>query len=335
MSINEKKAFFGKAIKEETRISSSSGGIFPVLACEIINNKGYVWGAAFEGIGVKHRCVSDIKDLNIIQRSKYVQSDIKEVYKQILSQLKSGKSVLFSGTACQINALDTFLNKKVNTDKLLLIEIVCHGVPSPKVWEKYLEQLSNERNKSIEDITNIQFKYKDNKQYSWDHPGFLVEWNADVKYIDYSNNTWYENGFLGNLFVRPSCHRCVFKNFNTNADIIIGDFWGCKKIYPEFFDSKGVSILFTNSLKGNNFLNKCKDKIELHEISIKEAIAYNERICNSSIASRNRKKFWNSFLNMEALPTDNSNYSEIIEKYTRISFLERVSRKIKRILKKL
>lgn len=326
--------YCGKNINKNEQLSSASGGIFPILAKKVISEGGVVWGASFDGINVVHDFVDNIDSLKRLQRSKYVQSDNSKSYITILEQLKKGRKVLYSGTPCQVNGLYMFLkSKKQDISKLILVEVVCHGVPSPAIWQNYISKLSEENGKSVSDITDIQFKYKDDRNYFWNHPGFYVEWD-DKSFVDYSNHTWYENGFLGNLYVRPSCHECSFKKYNTYSDLIIGDFWGCDQLIPEKFDKNGISIVFSLTEKGDRIIQSCSEELVLEKIPESVATKFNSRIYFSAKASNKRKKFWDEYKIIQ----DNASNDEInmlVENCIRESIFQKHIRIIKLAIKQL
>ena len=229
-----KAEFYGMKSRDvNTQINSASGGVFPELAKLFLSDSnGFVWGATFdENFYVVHKCIDSKQHLDNLCRSKYVQSNLTGVYKEVKKQLQNGKRVLFTGTPCQTTALKNFIGK--NDDNLYLVDIICHGVPSPEVWQEYLTELSEEYSEKKEDICSVCFKYKDGAR-KWTHPGFLVKWEDGKEYIDFSNNTWYENGFLNNLYVRPSCHICKFKSLSSISDLTIGDFWGMQRTGTRF-----------------------------------------------------------------------------------------------------
>lgn len=260
-----------------------------------------------------------------MRRSKYVQSFIdKSLYVQIREKLREKETVLFTGTPCQCLALRNFLRKPY--DNLYIVDIVCHGVPSPMIWNLYLDDLCNAYGKKREDIIDIQFKYKDGVKYFWKHPGFKILWKDGTEYLDYSNHTCFENGFLSNLFVRPSCHHCKIKNLTSKSDISIGDFWGVEFQKPNFFDNNGVSIALLNTDKGKEIFEKIKERFYIEKISIEDAIKYNKRICESSPVNKNRKKFFKQL--------NENNLDELVSKLSRTkqSPLRKVIRKGKTVI---
>ena len=308
----EKALFYAARNKDiEIQRSSSSGGVFTAFAESIIENKGYVFGGGWKNNSVSPIEIKNKTELESVRRSKYVQSNCVGIYKKIEEKLKQGNEVLFTGTPCQVNALSRYINPSLKKN-LYLIELVCHGVPSPNVWKKYIQLLNRKFNKQNKAIKFIQFKYKDGKKYYWNHPGFRIVWDDDTEYVDFSNNTWYENGYLGNLFVRPSCYNCHFKQLATKADITIGDFWGCEKLYPDFFDKNGVSVIAVNSLKGKQMFNNVQNNLYFIQISKEDAIKYNQRFIRSTKPSVKSKKFWKEYLNKQERDSMSYDYVETL-----------------------
>lgn len=274
------------------RISSSSGGVFPIFAYELVKQNYYVVGAAYNSEWqVEHVIVNNENGVKTLLRSKYVQSHIGDIYDKIKELLLNGEKVLFSGTPCQASALKLFLRKEY--DNLYIIDLICHGVPSPMVWEKYLKDKSEEYGETIDNIIDVSFKVKDeSKQYVWRRPGFRIKWKSGKTFSSFGNQTSYENGFLSNLFVRPSCHNCHIKKISSGADITIGDFWGGNIVKPDFDDKYGVSLIFVNTPKGKQLFSDFKDKFVFIPLITEEALYNNERISMSSLPHRNRTRFF-------------------------------------------
>ena len=220
----------------ETRLASSSGGVFSILAQEILENKGIVYGAAFDdNWNVHHTRIDSTEKLHLLQGSKYVQSKIGIIYKQVKTDLINGKKVLFSGTPCQIAALQNFLKKKYTN--LITVDVACHGVPNPRIWEDFL----NEQAHSRSEIKNISFR---DKSTGWNTFSFLI----NISNKQHSQKAWehvYMLLFLHNFILRPSCHKCHFRNGKSGADFTISDYWAIERNYPNFADDKGVSALIT------------------------------------------------------------------------------------------
>lgn len=234
---------------DEIRKSSSSGGIFYPLAKYVIENGGVVFGAKFnEEWEIVHDYTETIEGLNAFMGSKYVQSYIGTCFNSVKKFLQSKRYVLFSGTPCQVKALSLFLNKQY--ENLLLVDIVCHGVPSPTLWKEYLK----EESKLLKDkskIENISFRQKVTK---WEDYHLSIR-RGNIEKSEPFNNSIWGKAFVHNLFLRPSCYSCSIKHLSSRSDFTLGDFWGIDNFYPEFNDHKGTSLLIVNSKKGENLLS--------------------------------------------------------------------------------
>ena len=314
--IGNSYACYNKNINE--RLKSSSGGIFILIAKFIINNKGILYGASFDdNYNVVHTRIKSMKDINKLMGSKYVQSDIGYTYKKVKDDLIDGKIVLFTGTPCQIEGLKHFLNKEY--ENLISQDIICHGVPSPKVWEKYLEYRKKIDNKNI---NNIEFRNKDD---GWTNFNIKFDYDND-NYKSIFSNDIYMKYFLSNLSLREACYNCKFKDMYKNSDISLADFWGIEYINKDFFDDNGVSLVIINSKKGEALFNNIKGQIEYIDVDIKEAIKYNSAITKSVEYNKNRTKFF-KFLNKK----DFNSMEKLSHKKN--SFIKRIFRKIKKILR--
>lgn len=239
----------------ESRNSSSSGGIFKPIAENVLNKGGVVFGAAFtDDFSVKHIFVDNIDNLPKLQKSKYVQSDTDNIYNQVKTQLDFGKTVLFSGTPCQISGLRGFLNKDYKN--LVLCEVLCYGVPSPKVYRKYLEYSQNLRKSTI---SGIDFK---DKRYGWDCYATALKFENGKTVCEYGGDSYRK--FMGNGWsLRPSCFNCGF-NVNTSfADISLGDFYGVAKYIDCKPPKNGVSCVMVRSQKGKELFEEIKGKLFL------------------------------------------------------------------------
>lgn len=320
-SLHDSTCYVGKNISKTDQLNSSSGGVFPVIAKYILSIGGVVFGASFDGYIVKHSFIDNINDLHKLCGSKYVQSDNFESYREVKNKLNSGKTVLYVGTPCQCLSLKKYLRKEYKN--LYMVDIICHGVPSPIIWKSYLSELSQSRNRTINDISNVKFKYKDGLKYKWNHPGFMVEWDKDCVYKEYSDFTSFENGFLTNLFVRPSCHTCKVKRLSSQTNITIGDFWGCEKILPTFFDNNGISVIFVNNNKGMKLFSNIKNNLEIYNIPISDAIRYNSRVIHSSRPHPNRNAFFSSFTK------NNYTIDELVKTFSKVGILQKLIFKLR------
>ena len=271
----------------ENRNNSSSGGIFSELARYIIEEKnGVVYGAGFdEKFKVIQQEISETKNLEKFRGSKYVQSDTLETYSEVKEYLEKGKYVLYTGTPCQIMGLKSYLRKPY--DRLYTCDIICHGVPSPKVFRKYIYEMENEYQSKV---TSISFR---NKKYGWNIFSMKIEFENGKEYIAKLTEDKFMQGFLKNIYLRPSCYKCKFSTLPRNADISIGDFWGVEKKYEEFRDDKGTSILLLNTNKGYEIFDKIKSKVYYKEnCDLEFAIENNPCICGHVEETKTRKNFF-------------------------------------------
>lgn len=255
---------------DDVRLSSSSGGAFTFFAEKVIDDGGVVFGARFnEKWEVIHDYTETKEGLRYFKGSKYVQSQIGDTYQQALLFLQKGRKVLFTGTSCQIAGLKYFLHK--DYDNLLTIDVICHGVPSPKVWKKYLNEVLPDADSRI---TGISFR---DKKYGWKNFSLRIELN-NKSYIKKYSSDLYFSLFLSNITLRPSCYFCPAKSGKSCSDITLGDFWGIENISHEFDDDKGCSaILVYNPQKysfadGINMISTTYNQVKLENSILEESV---------------------------------------------------------------
>lgn len=254
---NEKCAplyvYAAKNKNEEVRLQSSSGGIFTLLAEKVIQEEGIVFGARFdENWEVIHDYTDCIEGIKMFRGSKYVQSKTGDSFKKVESFLKSGVKVLFSGTPCQIAGLKNYLH--TDSENLMTVDFICHGVPSSKVWRMYLDESCNKflggNEKALDCIDAINFR---SKKYGWKDFIFFLRLKTarNIKYLEENHKqNIYMRAFLTNLILRPSCYHCPSKEGKSGSDITIADFWGIKTQCPSMDDDKGTSLVLINTEKG-------------------------------------------------------------------------------------
>lgn len=282
--VNAEKTFSAYANDSSIRRTSSSGGVFYLLAEHILRNHGVVFGAAFNpDLIVEHTCITEIRDLPKLQMSKYVQSRSHDVYLSVKQYLAEGRSVLFTGTPCQIAGLKGYLKK--DYDHLYTQDIICHGVPSPLLWESHKQYIKNSMGITL---TNVEFR---NKTKGWR--------NYDINYIDRQKSHLishddddYMKIYFSKICLRPSCYRCAFKGENRASDLTLGDFWGVEKVMPEMDDNKGTSIVFCNTEKGMDLFSEISDKLTCKEVSYEEAVASNPMALKSVSESFRKDRFY-------------------------------------------
>ena len=283
---NGPKAYACINKNEEIRLNSSSGGIFTLIAEQVINNSGVVFGAVFgEDFAVIHKYIESKEELGALRGSKYVQSEIGDTYKQAQQFLKQGRQVLFTGTPCQISGLKSYLQK--DYDNLMCIDIICHGVPSPKVWKSYVQFRENQAGSQP---WRIAFRLKNE---GWKRFSVSFLYKNDTEYQETLYKDLYMKAFLKNVCLRPSCYACEFKTLHRESDITLADFWGIQNILPEMDDDKGTSLVFVNSTNGELLLEKIKDKILYKEVDINQAIVYNSAAVKSAKYNPKRDDFFN------------------------------------------
>lgn len=307
---------------EEIRMESSSGGVFTLIAELVIDRGGVVFGAAFDDeLNVCHLEIKDKLGLERLRGSKYLQSTIGESYKSAKRYLEDGKTVLFSGTPCQISGLKAFLDKEY--ENLITQDIICHGVPSPAIWQKYLKYLSLTRNKKINKEKKPKFREKFQGWYGYSLSVFF----EDEIFRQRSGDNLYMKAFLSNLCLRQSCYTCQSKSLERESDITLADFWGIDKILPDMFDNKGTSLVIVNTKKGQRLFDEVSDKMVYKSVDIDVAVKDNPSAYKS--CEKNKKR--NSFM----AEITAQNFDCIVEKYVKkTSVLNRGLNKLKKILKR-
>ena len=251
--INEPAAFAVYNKDEKVRGGSSSGGVFTALAEYIIESGGVVFGAEFdEKFNVVHGFAEQKSELGRFRGSKYVQSRIGQSYIKARQFLKAGRTVLFSGTPCQIAGLKSYLGH--GYDNLFTVDLICHGVPSPKVWDKYLK---HKEQRAGAPVAGVNFR---SKQQSWKKFAMALSFGNKMVYNKTLDKDEYLRAFLQNVTLRPSCYECNFKTLGRTSDLTLADFWGVDVVMPDFADDKGVSLVLVHSDKGNNLLEVISEK---------------------------------------------------------------------------
>ena len=315
-SIN--KCYVGYNKNEEIRLKSSSGGIFTLIANYILEQNGIVIGAAFDKENkLKHIAIENKRSLEKLRGSKYLQSDLNDIFSYIKEKIKDNK-ILFVGTPCQVAGIKSFIKKDYNN--LICVDLVCHGVPSPKLFQKYIDELEKENGKLI------NYNFRDNKT-GWDTYSNTATFKNKTITEDRKENN-YMKLFLSDIALRQSCFNCNFKLGNKYSDITLGDFWGIKNHYPETYNKSGVSAIIINTEKGIELFNSINKKIEYKECKLEEIVSGNPSLKISGKEPKNRKNFINEL--------DTLSIKQLTKKYQKkTSLKQKIKRKIKSLLKKL
>ena len=264
---------------DAVRMGSSSGGVFTLLAQNVIARGGVVFGARFdEEWNVVHDCVVTAEGIELFRGSKYVQSVIGDNYSKAEGFLKQGRQVLFTGTPCQIAGLRLFL--KQDYENLLLVEVACHGVPSPKVWREYLASASDNSS-----LATVNFR---SKTTGWKNYSVLIGDKSQPH-----DDDEFMGCFLKNYSLRPSCFNCRFKGGQSGADITLADFWGIGVVAPHLDDDHGTSLVIVNTIKGQRHLDGCQMKQE--KVDYSSALKANPSLEHSARRPEDYDAFWLMF----------------------------------------
>ena len=275
----------------DTHFHSTSGGaFFAVVDGFVANNpdKFFVVGAAFEGTRLCHIITNDLAEAERLKKSKCLQSDARGIYRAVKERLDEGAAVLFSGTPCMVAALKSFLGK--NYEKLLTVDIVCHGVPNQEIFDAYLNDLEKKHGARV---TSVTFRVKKNYDVEKPNPRTAIfEFdNGSSLHLDVASCE-YLYGFHTSLFLRPSCEACPFALSQRPGDITLGDFWGIEKKHPELSSARGVSLVHFNTEWGKALLPALERNGALTELTWDYACQENDQLTKPSVPHRNRGKFF-------------------------------------------
>ena len=278
---------------EDQLLLSSSGGAFSAMAKWILDKNGVVFGCAWnDNMEPQHIAITDLSKLNRLQGSKYVQSRIGYSYQKVRNYLNEGKYVLFSGTPCQCAGLRTYLRKEY--DKLICVELICHGVPSRKFFLDYINLLEKKLNGKILDI-----RFRDKKR-GWGALLYIKYKDKygrqKHKYLSVDESYYYNYYWSGN-FYRESCYSCKYACLYRRSDFTIGDYWGIRSAHPEIDISKGVSIILVNTPKGEKNLQELSHYMFMTPSNIEFAIKENGQLISASTKKEQVDVLWDIYLN--------------------------------------
>ncbi len=332
---------------EEERMKSSSGGVFMALAKQMLAKGGVVFGAVFdENWEVRHTWTEMMEGVYPMMGSKYLQSRIEDSFKDAEGFLKQGREVLFIGSPCQIAGLRKFLRK--DYENLLAVDFICHGVPSPGVWRRYLqEEMQNisarraeaGKNTVLSSSLNVMsaisdIEFRDKTLHGWKKYSFVVRKKsaseADpnsvlLSYIHRDNP--YMKGFLADIYLRPSCYECRHKCGKSGSDLTIADFWGINNLMPEFDDDKGVGLVLVNSDRGAEVFDSLPN-MECMKSNIEIVHNYNPAYCTSARMHPKRKIFYQQYAKEKSI-------SALAVKYTTMPMPTRIKHNLRRVLRML
>lgn len=308
MKEKEVKTYIVKNKDFLQRSISRSGGVFPLLAANIVEQKGTVYGCQLdENMSAVHKRAQTKDEYLKFCGSKYVQSRLGNAFFNAKKDLMQGKIVLFTGTSCQIDGLRSFC-KDVNTNNLYCLDIVCHGVPSPLILEKYIYYSGLSNQGKVE-----KFDFRNKSKYGWkQHVESMI---INGKVVD---SNIYTSLFYRGDIIRDACYKCPYKKITHPSDITLGDAWGVDKASPDFDDDKGVSLVIVNSKKGNELFDSIKDNCYYKECDINEYMQM--PLIESYKRPVHRDVFWKDL--------HRKSWKKLINKYY-------IGNRIKRFIKKL
>ena len=274
-----RKCFLARHRDANVVANSRSGGVFTALSDVVLQRGGVVYGCRMEGTGIAihDRAVSK-EERDRFRGSKYIQSEMRDCYRQVKNDLKEGRTVLFSGTGCQIAGLYGFLRGE-DLSKLYTVDIICHGVPSQMLWNEYLKWIEK---KQKDTVTDVNFR---NKRYGWKSHLETVR-IGDRIYV----SSVFRVLFLKNAFLRPACYECPFSSLRRQSDITIGDAWGIEKRHSQLNDDKGCSLLLLNNKKGKELLDACQKNLDLESAELDNYLQPN--LYQPSARPSNRQRYW-------------------------------------------
>lgn len=302
------KTYAGIYNNNEIRENSSSGGIFSALADKF----DVVYGVAMTNDCYGAEIIRVEGDISPLRGSKYFQAKVGDTFKQVKKDLEDGRKVLFSGTGCQINGLTMLLGKEY--PNLFLLDIICHGTPSPKLWREYAKYQEKKHGK----LESVNFRCKDD---SW------IDFGIKENQLYISKDTDpFMCMFLRNYCLRPACYDCHAKHYKK-SDMTIADFWGIENVAPEMNDGRGTSLVITRTEKGQELFDSIKSELKWKEVSYEDGVKGNRSEYSSVARPQQRDTFFEDL--------DQLGFRKLSIKYIEGPLWKRAGRKIKRTIKKI
>ena len=324
--------YAAKAKDDALRKESSSGGVFSLLARQIISDGGIVYGAAIRGtdLSVCHCSAENEEEQSWLRGSKYVQSDVGDTYGNVRTQLDAGRKVLFSGTPCQVAALRNFLAR--DYENLVCVEVICHATPSPQAWKKYLEKRAaasatgrdSARPTAVID-RRISFR---SKNCGWKRYSLSLRFANNKEYLRDLQTDAFLRGFLAELYNRPSCHQCSVRELRSGADITLGDYWNVHHHFPEMDDDVGTSVVLVDSDRGAVLLKRILPFCDMVESDYEDVRRTNPAVYCSPSPHVKRSKYFR-------LIRRGADFDMTVDKLLRRALWRRIGSLVKRTMKKV
>lgn len=318
----ETKAYACYNKDNNIRSKSSSGGIYYLLAREVLCKGGVVFAACYDGLDVVHKRIDNDNELLDSLGSKYMPSELGDTFIAVKNELTNGRIVLFAGIPCQCDGLLSYM-KRCNADctNLITVDVICHGVPSKKAWKSYCDSLSA----TGFNLASVNMRDKSSgwKSYSWRLTNTEGKSNMQSHY-----DNPYMKGFVSDIYLRPSCGNCRFKGVERQTDITLGDYWGVNKVQPNMDDDKGTSLVFVHSEAGQELFDAVSDSVVCTCALAEEAVKYNPSVVTSSNSSDKRTAFFQRSAGGE-------DFCGIVEELTKKTMSVQMKRKAKSMIKKI
>lgn len=307
------KVYAGRIKKRDVLNHCSSGGAFTVLSDVFLNNSNAVLcaGYNYNSHQTEFRLLFTFDERDMCRGSMYMQSYALDSWREALEWLKehSEKKLIFFGVGCQGSAFLDFCKKNNILDRVTVVDIICHGVPSPMIWKEYVAALEKKGK-----LSNINFRDKRN---GWNKSIGIAKQNG----VEISLSKW-RRAYSSRIMLRPCCAYCPYTTVERETDITIGDFWHLEKSIPDFFDDKGTSVFLIHTEKGMELFSRIKEKIDYQESSTKDCLQMN--LEKPTEHADTRTEFWRDYRT--------KGIDFVMEKYGTISFIRRVKRKMNKLL---
>lgn len=297
-AINPPSFFAGYTKDEDLRFQSSSGGIFSLVADQILAQQGIVYGAVynFTEMTVIHARATSQDGLAAMRKSKYVQSDTGHIFRLVKKDLQAGTPVLFSGTPCQVEGLRLYLRESY--ENLFTCDFICHGVPSPGLFTRHFKNIEK---RDDAPIIHIDFRTKEKGWGSF--LNFYLEVATEKKrHLTYAPLDAFYALFLANLILRPVCYQCPYANLDRKSDITIGDFWGVNKTHPDLYDDKGTSLILVNTVKGRKMIHSLAELLAIQSVENLETLPPN--LQEPTNCPNIRERFFRQTIQLDEWPKD-------------------------------
>lgn len=318
------QAYAMKHHNDKIRHNSATAGIFTAVSDVILHRGGIIYGASYdENFIVRHSGAVSAEERDTMRGSKYTQSDMGDVYRQIKKELTEGREILFTGTPCQVAGLKSYIiqssGKQADNlmENLVTCDIICHGTPSPLIFHEWIQYMEKAAKSKIKDICMRD------KDMGWMSHAWKVSMQNGRQYRENIWIQYYKHWMYSHYILRPSCHHCVFTNLNRPGDITLGDFWNIDNVCPDMKDALGVASVLINSKKGEDILKQIEVNCEIKSIKTEDCLQ--EQLKESAKPAKDREAFWQCYAQ--------KGLKGIIRNYSGLSTLGRIKRHMKDMLR--